>query len=269
MIIIPAGRFRIGSPDDESGRGSDEGPQLLVSFDGPFAISRFEITRGEYSRFVRALHYPVSGNCITDRRKRGVWQPDADTNYRDPGFDQTDDHPVACVSWNDANAYVAWLNAKTGGGYRLLSEAEWEYAARAGSTTAYPWGANAADGCRFMNGTDLTARRKYVELDYVKSFGTCDDHALNTAPVGSYRANAFGLFDMLGNVGEWTQACASKSYADEPKTASTVTPGCSRRVVRGGSWGTVARQLRSAERVSQPPTDRDDSIGIRVAKDIY
>lgn len=263
MIVIPAGRFTLGSPDAEPGRGKDEGPQQDVAIARPFAVSRHEITRAQYARFVHATGRPVAGGCITDRRNPGTWAPDARTDFRDPGFVQTGRHPVACVSWADAQAYAAWLGQRTGARYRLLTEAEWEYAARAGSTTAYPWGADAADGCRYMNGADAAARRKYAKLDYVADFGNCNDHRLNTAPVGSYQPNRFGLYDMIGNVGEWVADC-SGAYG-----RAAADPGvCERRVVRGGSWGTVARQLRSAERVNQRATDLDDSIGIRVAREL-
>ena len=190
------------------------------------------------------------------------------TNLNDPGYPQTSNHPVVCVSWDDANAYASWLSQITGGHYRLLSEAEWQYAARAGSRTAYPWGQSAAQGCLYMNGTDSTTRKKYSQLSYVDDFGTCDDSALNTAPVGSYKVNPFGLFDMIGNVGEWVEDCSSKAYGAKAETLPDTEIGCARRVVRGGSWGTIARQLRSAERVNQTSTDRDDSIGIRVARDL-
>jgi sulfatase modifying factor 1 len=265
MVVIPAGVFAMGSPDDEPGRGADEGPRHTVRLERPFALGRFEVTRLEYEAFLAATHRPVGGDCITDRRQPGDWKPDAETTLRDPGFQQAPTHPVVCVSWSDAKAYADWLAQKTGKPYRLAREAEWEYAARAGSSTAYPWGDDAAQGCPYMNGTDATARKKYAALPYAGDFGACDDHQLNTAPVGSFRASAFGLFDMIGNVGEWVEDCSTPSYAARAPEA----PGaCARRVVRGGSWGTIARQLRSAERVNQPPTDRDDSIGIRVARDL-
>lgn len=263
MVVIPAGRFTMGSPDDEVGRGRDEGPRQIIDIAAPFAVSRFEITRHQYERFVRATHRPVSGGCITDRRKVGDWKPDRRTTFRDPGYRQSGKHPVVCVSWYDARAYVDWLSSVTGARYRLLTEAEWEYVARAGSTTAYPWGTDASQGCRFMNGTDRTTRRKYASLDYVTDFGSCDDGALNTAQVGAYLPNRFGVFDMIGNVGEWVEDC-SGSYETGPESA-IADRKCERRVVRGGSWGTVARQLRTAERVNQVAIDLDDSIGIRVA----
>jgi formylglycine-generating enzyme required for sulfatase activity len=265
MVVVPAGSYMMGSPHQEAGRGADEGPRRRVDIAAPFGVSRFEIGRAQYEAFLRATEHPVSGNCITDRRKQGDWKPDADTNLRDPGFPQADNHPVACVSWNDAKAYVGWLNSKTGGGYRLLSEAEWEYAARAGSTDAYPWGDKPSDGCAFMNGTDRTFRTKYRALSYVQDLG-CDDGALNTAPVGSYRPNAFGIHDMIGNVGEWVEDCSAPSYEGLDSTPTPRAGTCVKRVVRGGSWGTIARQLRVAERLNYAPTDADDSIGIRVAK---
>lgn len=267
MIVVPAGRFTIGSPANEPGRGADEGPQVPVEIGAPFAVSRSEITRGQYEAFLKASGRAISGNCITDRRKQGQWEPDAATNLRDPGYPQGGDHPVACVTWHDAKAYAAWLSATTGATYRLLSEAEWEYVARAGSTTAYPWGDKAADGCGYMNGTDASFRAKYAKLPYADDFGTCDDGALNTAPVGSYKPNAFGVHDMIGNVGEWVEDCTVPSYEGLPTDGTPRVGTCAKRVVRGGSWGTIARQLRSAERLNYAPTDADDSIGIRVARE--
>ena len=268
MIVAPAGSVTLGSPEDEPGRAADEGPQRRIRIDRSLAVSRFEVTRGEYEAFVAATGYPVRGNCITDRVQQGNWVPNADTNLRDPGYAQTDTHPVACVSWNDAQAYVAWLNRQTSGGYRLLSEVEWEYLARAGSTTAYPWGADADDGCAHMNGSDTSLRAKYPQPEILPpgQSAACTDGALNTAPVGSYRANAFGLLDMIGNVSEWVEDCATDSYASVPADGSPAQGDCARHMVRGGSWGTYARQLRSAERFRYAPGDRDDSIGIRVAK---
>lgn len=265
MIVVPAGSYMMGSPEKEAGRGPDEGPERSVDIPAPFAVSRYEITRAQYEAFVHSTSHPVSGNCITDRRKTGDWKPDPDTNLRDPGFRQSDDHPVVCVSWNDAQAYVAGLNRRTKGGYRLLSEAEWEYVARGGSTSAYPWGDKAADGCPFMNGTDRIFRSKYPSLSYVEELG-CSDGALNTAPVGSYRPNAFGVHDMIGNVGEWVKDCSAPSYDGLGSSPSPRAGPCAKRVVRGGSWGTIARQLRVAERLNYAPTDVDDSIGIRVAR---
>lgn len=270
MVVVPGGAFTIGSPADERGRAADEGPQSQVTIAGPLAVARFEITRGQYAAFVKATGYPVSGGCITDRVAKGKWAPHLTTTLRDPGFAQTDRHPVVCVSWHDAQAYVAWLSNAAGKTYRLPTEAEWEYLARAGTTTPYPWGSDANLGCGDMNGTDRIARAKYPELDAPpdNTYATCNDGALNTAPVGSYRANAFGLQDMIGNVGEWTVDCATPSYDGIGTDGRPQTPDCAKRMVRGGGWGTFARQLRSAERIRYGPTDRDDTIGIRVVRDL-
>ncbi len=267
MVVVPAGTFTIGSPESEPGRGSDEGPLTPVILPRAFAVSRFEVTRGQYEAFLAATGHPVGGGCITDRVVRGDWQPHPGTNLRDPGFAQSDSHPVVCVSWNDATVYVAWLNRTTPGGYRLPSEAEWEYAARAGATSSYLWGDGREEGCRYMNGSDLQLRRKYPESRILAEgeSASCDDGALNTAPVGSYLPNAFGLHDMSGNAGEWTADCETADYSAPPRDGSPVGGTCERRMVRGGSWGTYMRQLRLAERFRYADEARDDSIGIRLA----
>lgn len=268
MIVVPTGRFTMGSPPDEAGRRHDEGPQREIRIARPFAIGRFEVSRREYEAFLRNTGHPVGGNCVTDRQKPGNWAPDPDTNVYDPGFPQSADHPAACVSWNDAKAYVSWLNGITAGGYRLLTEAEWEYAARAGSVTAYPWGNSIAEGCSRMNGFDREIERQKGDLYKGEpvSFADCSDGYVNTAPVGSYQANAFGLYDMIGNLGEWVEDCSTLSYETISSDGTVGGGDCSKRMVRGGSWGTQPRQLRSAERIRYDPAAVDDSIGIRVAK---
>jgi formylglycine-generating enzyme len=263
MVIVPAGSFTIGSPGDEAGRGKDEGPQRKISIDRPFAVSRYEITLGEYRTFLRETKHPVRGNCVTDRANPGTWAAEPNATLMDPGFAQGEDHPVVCVSWDDARAYVAWLNARTSGGYRLLTEAEWEYAARAGTTAAYPWGPGVSDGCPFANITDASFSRKYP----TNTVATCDDYALNTTRVGSYGPNAFGLYDMIGNAQEWVEDCATDSYDTVPPDGRpNLTGDCARRVVRSSSWGTLPKDNRVANRVRYPRDLLDDSVGIRVAK---
>ena len=268
MIIVPAGTFILGSPPSEPGRRDDEGPQVEIRIARPFAVGRYEVTRRQYQAFLRETGHPVRGNCMIDRRKPGSWALDAETNFHDPGFPQTGDHPAACVSWNDARAYLGWLNEKAGGGYRLLTEAEWEYVARAGTTTAYPWGPSIHDGCSHMNGFDKVIAGKKGDLykGEAISFANCSDGFLNTSPVGSYAANAFGIHDLTGNLAEWVEDCSTQTYASMKSDGAPVGGDCSKRMVRGGSWGTQPRQLRSAERIRYNPTDLDDSIGIRVAK---
>ncbi|MFL6757822.1 MAG: formylglycine-generating enzyme family protein [Sphingomicrobium sp.] len=268
MIVVPAGTFRIGSPPDEPGRRDNEGPQKEIRIARPFAVGRYEVTRQQYEAFLRDTNHPVSGNCMTDRRKPGTWALDAATNFHDPGFAQSGNHPAACISWNDAKAYIAWLNAKVGGGYRLLTEAEWEYVARAGSTTAYPWGAHIEDGCTYMNGFDRVIVEEKGDLykGEAVSFANCSDRYLNTSPVGSYAPNGFGIYDLIGNLAEWVEDCSTQTYAGMQSDGTSENGDCTKRMVRGGSWGTQPRQLRSAERIRNSPTDVDDSIGIRIAK---
>lgn len=257
MVVIPAGTAIVGASSNDKFRNADELPERRVVISQPLAVSRYEITRDQYEAFVRATNRPVGGDCLTDRRKRGDWQIDAVTTFRDPGFAQTGDQPVACVNWDEAQAYVAWLNTQTQGGYRLLTEVEWEYVARGGATQnlIYPWGDDQAQGCPFANLFDRTSLQTYAGLDTsgYKVFDPmdCADGRLNTSPVGSFKPNAFGIYDIIGNVQEWVEDC----HTD-----------CTRRLTKGGSWGSLAHNARIAERIPYPPAHRDDSIGIRVAK---
>lgn len=263
MVIVPRGQFLMGSPESEPGRGKDESPVHPVSIDYVLAVSVHEVTLAQYREFMAASKRAVGGNCITDRVKSGDWQPNAATTYRDPGYPQGPDHPVVCVSWEDAQAYVDWINAQSGGGYRLPTEAEWEYIARAGSQHAYPWGDSADDGCKDANNGDANAAKKYPDAIWAR----CDDGSLNTAPVGSYQPNAFGLYDVMGNVAEWTLDCGAPEYAHAPADGSAqLARGCDRRITRGGSWGTMSKDTRSANRMRYSAGDRDDSIGIRVVR---
>ena len=264
MVVLPVRSFRMGSPDGEAGRASDEGPVREVTINRAFAIARHEITLKQYKAFLDATGHPVGGDCITDRRNPFDWRPDATTTVLDPGYVQADDHPSVCVSWYDAEAFIGWLNTRTGGGYRMPSEAEWEYAARAGADTPYYWGSDVNAGCDYMNGTDEVAREKYPKTEFMR----CRDGALNTAPIGSYRPNAFDLYDMTGNVGEWTASCATSDYSQLGPNGEDGPGDCTKRMVRGGSWGTIPRQQRLAERIRYAPTDRDDSIGIRVVREL-
>jgi formylglycine-generating enzyme required for sulfatase activity len=259
MVVIPAGTAIVGASSNDKFRNADEMPERELAVSQSFAVSRYEITRNQYEAFVRATNRPVGGDCLTDRRKRGDWQIDAVTTFRDPGFTQAGDHPVACVNWDEAQAYVAWLNTRTQGGYRLLTEVEWEYVARGGATQnlIYPWGDDQAQGCPFANLFDRTTLQTYAGMDTsgYKVFDPmdCADGQLNTSPVGSLQPNGFGVYDIIGNVQEWVEDCYSDS-------------DCTRRLTKGGSWGSLAHNARIAERIPYPPTHRDDSIGIRVAK---
>ena len=172
---------------------------------------------------------------------------------------------MVCVSWNDAQAYVGWLNERTGGGWRLPSEAEWEYAARAGSETLYHFGDNASRLCDYGNVMDTT---KFPNGNqWSESRVECEDGAAYPTRVGSYRPNALGLHDMHGNVWEWTEDCWNEGYAGAPTDGSAWDSGdCSRRVFRGGSWNNSPSYLRAAYRFRITTVSHGDTNGFRVAR---
>jgi formylglycine-generating enzyme required for sulfatase activity len=264
MVAVPGGTFTLGSPSSEQGRDSDEGPQMRVTIQ-PFAVGRFEVTRAQYAAFVRETGRAIISGCWT-ANNAGTWEYLQGASWQSPGFDQTGDHPVVCVSWEDAQAYVAWINDKVGGDlYRLLTESEWEYAARAGTTTRFWWGDGEADLCSYANGADQAARSRFSSWTWTVS---CNDRHVFTAPVGfSGRENRFGLADMAGNVWEWTQDCYNGTYDLTPTNgAANTTGGCSLRVIRGGSWSDIPQYLRSALRGGYAPTLRDSNLGFRLSR---
>ncbi|MBM3343372.1 MAG: formylglycine-generating enzyme family protein [Betaproteobacteria bacterium] len=270
MVVIPAGRFLMGvAPGEEDReqladafRGRSE-PQRAVSV-RRFALSKFEVTRGEYRVFAEATKRAGDG-CFA--WNGADFEKDPNKDWRNTGYAQDDTHPVVCVSWDDANAYAAWLAARTGKKYRLPSEAEWEYAARAGSNTSRFWGDDERRACEFANGADASARAR---TPHGASWGgvACDDGHAFTAPVGRFRANAFGLNDMLGNAGEWTQDCWNANYQGAPADGAAWLAGeCHMRAVRGGAWDDGPAGVRAAYRVGSPTVIRLYSRGFRVARD--
>lgn len=221
------------------------------------------MTRTEFAAFVEDTGWKL-GPCEhwdgkSFRIERGIHWSNA--------LHQTNRHPVVCVNWDDGQAYVQWLSHKTGKHYRLLSESEWEYAARAETTTAWYWGNNETDQCRYANGADLSAKAQGVSPVGAVS---CDDKYPHTSPVGSFPPNKFGLYDMAGNVGEWVEDCYQETYRDAPTDGSAVE-SCMRkfhnaRVMRGGAWNAIPAWLRSASRDVEIPSTRADSFGLRVAR---
>lgn len=265
MVVMPPGQYFFGSPPDEPGRDNDEGPQVHVRLT-PFAVSRFEITRSEFSDFVTASgHKPITSCYIAS--ENGRWDPRADANWRAAGFAQDENHPVVCVSWTDANAYVHWLNSMVPGEpYRLLSESEWEYVARAGSATPFWWGTEQAEFCSFANGGDADARDIFP--DWTRA-GDCSDGYAYTAPVGAYPENAYGVSDLVGNVWEWTADCYQASLSDQSADGKPIdVESCEKRVVRGGAWDFSALYLRTAYRGAWFPEQGFANFGFRVARDL-
>ena len=263
MVIVPPGRFTIGSPMNEVGRGSDENPQRVVTVLYTLAVGKYPVTRGEFAAFVKDTGRKL-GSC--EHWDGNAFRVVERVDWRN-AFRQTDQHPVVCVNWDDSQAYVQWLSQKVGKRYRLLNEAEWEYAARAGTTTLWYWGLSEANQCRYANGADLSAKLQGV---IAPSFVNCDDKYAHTSPVGSFRSNKFGLYDMSGNVGEWVEDCYHDTYADAPVDGSAVETCLPKfrnaRVMRGGAWNAIPAWMRSASRDVEVPSLRADSFGFRVAR---
>ncbi len=233
MVVVPDGRFIMGSPGTEEDRLDGEGPRRVVSIES-FAVGVYEVTFEEWDACA------WGGGC-------------SGAIPEDEGWGRAD-RPVINVSWEDAQAYVAWLSEATGQEYRLLSEAEWEYVARAGTQTARYWGESDDNQCRYANGNDEDL--------------SCSDGYENTAPVGSFQANSFGLHDLLGNVWEWTADCWIGDHTDAPNDGSareSESDDCSSRVTRGGSWGSPPRRLRSAAR-TYTTRENHPRVGFRVAR---
>ncbi len=242
MVVIPAGSFTMGSPDTEEGHLGREAPQHEVSFAAPFAIGKYEVTFAEWDACIDA------GACGRT--------PD------DEGWGR-DTRPVINVTWQDAQDYVAWLSRATGHTYRLPSEAEWEYAARAGTTGARPWGSSLTSVCHHANTADEEAEDLFPDF----RTAACSDAHTNTAPVGSYAANGFGLHDMLGNVWEWVEDCPHDNYEGAPTDGSVWAGGnCEFRVLRGGSWADVPNSVRLADRISLIHQFNNSGAGFRVVR---
>ncbi|MGA9661883.1 MAG: formylglycine-generating enzyme family protein, partial [Pseudomonas alloputida] len=203
MVVLPAGSFVMGTPEDEPGREGDEGPQHTVTFAKPFAISRYHVTAGELDAYIRE-----SGVKIAD----GDTRPGRFCAASKPTYKQGPRQPAVCVSWFDVEQYAKWLSKKTGHTYRMISEAEREYAARAGSSGPFPF--------PFDNGD----ASKYSIAQHANTYGPTDGYSY-TAPVGSYPANAFGVYDMHGNVYEWTADCWHDGYEGAPSDGSDWSGG--------------------------------------------
>lgn len=269
MQRVPAGTFVMGTPGAPSRADTRaESQATVVRLTRPFAMGRMEVTRREFRAFLTDSAYEQKGDCVIwdDEQSRFSIDHPAES-VEAPDADVSDDQPATCISWHDARAYAQWLAKKTGKPYRLPSEAEWEYAARAGSVAEWPWGEQASDGCDFANVYDLTGREHYpLGWDPVR----CRDGYAGLAPVGALRPNAFGLYDLIGNVAEWVDDCYTDSYVGRPKDGRSWfwNGGCRRHVVRGGSWASPPSQARSAYRLPTDSTFRAQTLGLRVALDL-
>ncbi len=270
MVHISRGSFWMGATDAELNREKvppywrKEQPRHQVHIGRDFALGKYPVTRGEFARFVADTGYEVP-------KPVRIWAPDKgwivsnSHDWRDPGFPQDDQHPVVCVNHIDAEAYVAWLSDKTGKTFRLPSEAEWEYACRAGTEMARFWGDDRDSARLYANVADASLARALKEKPDPEGFFTFDDGFGFTSPVGTFRANPWDLHDMLGNVWEYLADDWIYNYTTGPDNeAPRATPGGSGiRVVRGASWNSGPWGVRSTSRYGV--NDRGTSTGFRLA----
>ncbi|MEX8504321.1 SUMF1/EgtB/PvdO family nonheme iron enzyme [Leptothrix ochracea] len=244
MVVVPAGSFTMGSSASETGLYESETPAHKVVLAHPFAVGKFEITFEEWNV------------CVAEHACRPAW---------DGGWGEGR-RPVIHINYEQAVGYTEWLSEKSGKVYRLLTEAEWEYAARAGTDKLRYWGNSTERACLFANVADQSARQKHP--DWAETFD-CDDAFAQTAPVGSYRPNAFGLYDMLGNVWEWVDDCYHATYQGAPVDGSPrLALDCPLRLYRGGSWYGFPKEVRTALRIKSVPTFSNDDLGLRVARSL-
>ncbi len=260
MVRIPGGEFWMGSDDSDKDANADEKPPHKVTVRA-FSLGRYEVTKGQYAAFVKDTGHPSGPSCWA--YNNGTWAEQSGLDWRKPGFAQDDRHPVVCVSLTDALAYITWLNRKTGQTFRLPTEAEWEYAARAGTKTTRYWGDNPDEACRYANVADQTTKQAFPNW----TVHNCTDGYAYTAPVGSFTPNAFQLSDMLGNVWEWTCSAYEEKYAGGEKTCLSNNDTTSRGVIRGGSWFHRPAGLRSALRGWSNRDIGSDILGFRLAQD--
>jgi len=277
MVVIGPGRFEMGAAEGEDEREQTRdferartAPRHSVVIGYKFALGKYDVTRAEFSAFARETGYQVHGACAGYRAAVGL-----PVTWRDPGYPQTDRDPVVCVSWNDAQAYLAWLSQKTHQRYRLPSEAEWEYAARAGTATTRYWGDGTVEACRYANVADLTHLGQWKFQPKPNRSFDCSDGYVHTSPVGSFLPNAFGLYDMLGNVHQLTEDCWNESYVGAPSDGSPwlydtfFSRDCiAVRVMRGRDVATLPTGVRAAYRRDRYDASPSDSAGFRVARDL-
>jgi len=268
FVRIPKGKFQMGSPKGEEGHSDDE-DQHEVEITRDYYLAKYHVTRGQFRAFVTADGYKTEAE--TDGKGSYGWNPDKETfeqnkdyNWKNVGFAQTDEHPVLCVSWNDAEAFCKWLSKKTGKAVRLPHEAEWEYACRAGSTTRFYCGDDQETLARVGNVADGTAKKKFKDWSWAIA---AEDGYVFTAPAGKFAANRFGLHDMHGNAWQW---CAdwygpySDLQRENPLRIESVKDK-EYRVLRGGSWFGTPLYCRAASRGGSAPSYRNGYYGFRVA----
>lgn len=278
MVTMPTGTFVMGTSLAEEerhgfpahGRGKSL-PQHKVTFRVPFAMGKFPVTVAQFRTFVNETGYAPAEACFTNiyNGAFSIYEETRGYTWRAPGYPQDDRHPVVCVSSEDAEAYADWLSRKTGHAYAVPNEAQYEYATRAGTTTSFFWGdARDAKACEYSNQPDLDQGRHHGNVPMGDEYRfQCSDGYAFTSPVGTYKANPWGLYDMQGNIWEWTSDCWNESYAGAPNDGSTWTQGdCDARPSRGGSWGNAAFSAMAGIRTPRAAGFVGHSWGFRVVR---
>ena len=253
MVFITGGEFMMGSSIDDYERDVDEGPQLKIKIKR-FALSQTEITKSQWNEFENKSGYRTLSGCLAFDGEG--YKYETNLSWKSPGFEQDQDHPVVCVSWIDVQEYIKWLSTQTGRQYRLPSEQEWEYAARAGSKDSYPWKFEKLS-CGYSNIADDSLKGKVS----FRKFSPCNDTFPYTSKVANFNSNNWGLYDMQGNVMEWVQSCWTPTLLEN----SSEPINCSKRVMRGGGWDLPVKYARFSYRGKGDQKNRGNSIGFRVA----
>jgi formylglycine-generating enzyme required for sulfatase activity len=277
MIELRPGSFLMGTAEEDrlidprTGKpASNDGPQHRVDIEYPFALGKYEVTTAEFGTFVSATGYKPEGPCMEFSPPES-FSISGDTTWSQTGYPQTERSPVVCVSYYDALAYVDWLSERTQHNYRIPSEAEWEYAARAGSNLPYFWGDSRDATCSYANvrspGADTISDRQ-ANADKQDGF-PCDDGFVHSSPVGSFAPNAFGLHDMQGNAWEWVADCNHKNYVGAPADGSAWLDarGCQFGVIRSGSFLNLVERSSTTVRAGRPREGRATNMGFRIARD--
>lgn len=277
MVPLPAGSFTMGitaereiafgMPAPQAGKAA---PVHRVTFGKGFAMAKYPVTVAQFRAFVDESGYRASDSCYTQHKVDGhyIYENVRGFSWRSPGFPQGDDHPVVCVSAEDGEAYARWLSRKTGHAYAVPNEAQYEYALRAGTTTAYFWGdTRDAAACTYSNQPDLDQADALGAPSDPKYRFQCRDGYAYTSPVTAFKPNPWGLHDMAGNIWEWTADCLNDNYEGAPTDGSTWTTGdCDARPSRGGSYGNAAFSTYAAVRAPRHAGYVGHSWGFRVVR---
>jgi formylglycine-generating enzyme required for sulfatase activity len=270
MVVVPTGVFTMGTAPEQAAaiqlpadQASREAPAHVVTIANPIAVGRYELTVAEYAAFVRDTNRETVSGCITWDQAANKWGEVASANWENPGYEQTPKHPVGCISLPEARDYAKWLSQKSGAHYRLPSEAEWEYIARADEPE------DADNICARANVSDASRIAAHgSDGDATRAF-SCDDKFVYASPVGSFPPNAFGLYDVIGNIWVWTEDCYVATYEGAPADGSArKDKGCDRFVVRGGGWYSRTFFARAAGRSRETPEWRASTLGIRLVRDL-